>query len=233
VPGQSLEATLDRPAAPPPRPQVPAEQRWWEQRQAPTPWREQGGPGDGSPGRERVSRAPRDAAPASSSAPRPWAPQPAPAAAAAAAAPAGGALPAPPPLSAPLSMAGTGPMPQLRQTMVPPGDTIWWTLPPAGSGPPGYGRPVPPMPRGYPPHGPAPPSPVPMAGPAPGPARAAGPQPAPALGAIALGLGIVLLIIGAASHVSVIVIGGLVAGAWGVWRLVTGTGRGRKPPGPT
>jgi hypothetical protein len=69
-----------------------------------------------------------------------------------------------------------------------------------------------------------------MAGP---PARAARSQPTPALGAIALGLGIVLLIIGAASHVAVIVIGGLVAGAWGMWRLVTGTGRGQKPPGPT
>jgi hypothetical protein len=89
------------------------------------------------------------------------------------------------------------------------------------------------MPRGYPPGGPVPPSPVPMAGPAREPARAVRPQPAPALGAIALGLGIVLLIIGAASHVSVIVIGGLVAGAWGMWRLVTGMGRGRKPPGPT
>ncbi len=44
---------------------------------------------------------------------------------------AGPTLPAPPPLSAPLGNAGTGPMPQLRQTMVPPGDTTWWTLPPA------------------------------------------------------------------------------------------------------
>jgi len=222
VPGQSLEATLDRSAAPPPRPpQLPAEQRWWEQRPVPTPGRAVP-PGASS-------------APASSSAPRPWAPAPAPAAAGAAppGAPRGGALPAPPPLSAPLSTAGTGPMPQLSQAMVPPGDTIWWTLPPAGSGPSpsGYRGPVPPAPRGYAPYGPGPPASVPpMAGP---PARAARSQPAPALGAIALGLGIVLLIIGAASHVAVIVIGGLVAGAWGMWRLVTGTGRGQKPPGPT
>jgi hypothetical protein len=48
-----------------------------------------------------------------------------------------------------------------------------------------------------------------------------------------LGVGIVLLIIGAASHVSVIVIGGLVAGAWGIWRLVTGSASGTKPPGQT
>ena len=28
-------------------------------------------------------------------------------------------------------------------------------------------------------------------------------------------------------------IGGLVAGAWGMWRLVTATGKGGKPPGQT
>jgi hypothetical protein len=76
-----------------------------------------------------------------------------------------------------------------------------------------------------------PPASVPPAARPPG--RAARPQPGPAIGAVALGLGIVLLIIGAASHISVIVIGGLVAGAWGIWRLVTGTGSGRTPPGRT
>jgi hypothetical protein len=76
-----------------------------------------------------------------------------------------------------------------------------------------------------------PPAPGPrVAGP---PARAARAQPAPVVGAVALGLGIVLLIIGAASHIAIIVIGGLVVGAWGMWRLVTGTGRGRTPPGQT
>ena len=40
-----------------------------------------------------------------------------------------------------------------------------------------------------------------------------------------------LLILGAASHVTIIVIGGLVAAAWGMWRLVSGTGT--KPPGQT
>jgi hypothetical protein len=71
-----------------------------------------------------------------------------------------------------------------------------------------------------------------MPGP-PAPAPATRRRPGPALGAIALALGIVLLAIGAASHVSVVVIGGLVAGAWGIWRLVTGIGRNTKPPGQT
>jgi len=67
------------------------------------------------------------------------------------------------------------------------------------------------------------------------PASATKPQPGPVTGAITLGLGIVLLIIGAVGHVFIIVIGGLVAAAWGMWRLVTGTGTGTgsntKPPG--
>ncbi len=65
------------------------------------------------------------------------------------------------------------------------------------------------------------------------PASAA--KPGPVTGSIALALGIVLLIIGAAAHVSIVVIGGLVAAAWGIWRLVTGTGSGSntKPPGQT
>jgi len=58
-------------------------------------------------------------------------------------------------------------------------------------------------------------------------------QSGPLAGGIALGLGIVLLIIGAAGGGPIIVIGGLVAGAWGVWRLVTGTGNSTKPPGQT
>jgi hypothetical protein len=56
-------------------------------------------------------------------------------------------------------------------------------------------------------------------------------QAGSAVGAVALALGVLLLVIGAASHISVVVIGGLVAGAWGMWRLVTATGRGGKPPG--
>jgi hypothetical protein len=76
-------------------------------------------------------------------------------------------------------------------------------------------------------------APVPGA-PVPGPSASAPPaksQPGPAAGAIALGLGILLLIVGAAGHVAIIVIGGLVAAAWGMWRLVTATGKGGKPPG--
>jgi hypothetical protein len=72
--------------------------------------------------------------------------------------------------------------------------------------------------------------------PVPGPSASAPlakPQPGPVVGAIALGLGVVLLILGAASHVAIIVIGGLVAAAWGMWRLVTGTGTNTKPPGQT
>ena len=63
------------------------------------------------------------------------------------------------------------------------------------------------------------------------PVSATKPQSGPVAGAITLGLGIVLLIIGAVGHVFIIVIGGLVAAAWGMWRLVTGTGT--KPPGQT
>jgi hypothetical protein len=56
-------------------------------------------------------------------------------------------------------------------------------------------------------------------------------QTGTAVGALTLAVGVLLLIIGAASHISVVVIGGLVAGAWGIWRLVTATGRGAQPPG--
>ena len=53
------------------------------------------------------------------------------------------------------------------------------------------------------------------------------------MGGLSLGLGLVLLIVGAASHVGVLVIIGLIAAAWGVWRLVTLTGTNTKPPGRT
>ena len=52
-------------------------------------------------------------------------------------------------------------------------------------------------------------------------------------GALSLGLGLVLLVVGAASHVNILVIIGLIAAAWGVWRLVTLIGTNTKPPGPT
>jgi hypothetical protein len=140
--------------------------------------------------------------------------------------PPGSSLPAPPPLSAPLGTAGTGPLPQLSQQMVRPGSTIWWTQQQAGQVQP----PAAPVPRGYAPY---PPPPTPPGPPMPGPsaAPATRTQTGPVVGAIALALGIILLAIGAASHVSIVVIGGLVAGAWGMWRLVTATGKGGKPPG--
>ena len=86
-----------------------------------------------------------------------------------------------------------------------------------------------PGPTGSVPRGPAPGSPVPGP-PSSGPPASAA-KPGPVAGSIALALGIVLLIIGAAAQVSIVVIGGLVAAAWGIWRLVTGTNT--KPPGQT
>jgi hypothetical protein len=52
----------------------------------------------------------------------------------------------------------------------------------------------------------------------------------PVLGGIVLGLGIVLLIIGAGAHEVILVIIGLIAGAWGIWRLVTQVGSNTEPP---
>ena len=222
---RSLEATLEQPAAAPAPPPVPADQRWWENRPASGP---------------RLASSPR---PAVASPSRAWPQTP----------PPGSALPAPPPLSAPLGKAGTGPMPQLSQQMVPPSDTIWWTRPPASqaqppasqaqgsagqaqgparAGYPGYhgSGPSAPMPQGY---APRPPVPAPPGPPAPGPsAPATRTQTGPVVGALALALGILLLAIGAAGGGSIVVIGGLVAAAWGMWRLVTATGKGGKPPGP-
>ena len=114
----SLEMTLDRQAVTPARPSIPVEQRWWEKK----PVTAAGSAVAGS----AVAGSPADG-PASR--PRPQA-----AAQAETAKIAARPLPAPPPLSAPLGLAGTGPMPQLSQTMAPPGATIWWSGP--GSAPP-------------------------------------------------------------------------------------------------
>ncbi len=89
-----------------------------------------------------------------------------------------------------------------------------------------------PVPRGYAPY---PGQPAPGPGPSfPAQPQAVPPakrqQPSPLLGGIALGLGIVLLVIGASAGLSVVVIGGLVAGAWGIWRLVVSSGNGTQPP---
>ena len=281
---KSLEMTLDQQAVTPARQAIPAEQRWWEKKPVAVPGRGSAVPGSAVPG----SAVPGSAAGGPASRPRPQGTPsavppatPATPAAATAAAQAetariaAGSLPAPPPLSAPLGLAGTGPMPHLSQTMAPPGAASWWSgsIPgsasaqarpgpvPYGSMPPGPGShgsaPRGPMPPGSVPPAPGVPMPgvpvpgpsaprvptpgVPTAGPSASapPASATKPQPGPVAGAITLGLGIVLLIIGAVGQVFIIVIGGLVAAAWGMWRLVTGTGTGTrtgsntKPPGRT
>jgi hypothetical protein len=125
-------------------------------------------------------------------------------------------LPRPPPLSAPLGQAGTGPITQLRQTMAPAGAT-WWT----GQEP---GSVQPPRPRQQQPPAP-PPAPRPR-----GPVSKR--QQAQTFGGIALGVGIVMLIAGAAGSQFAVVIIGLIVAAWGLWRLVTaGGGQNTKPPG--
>ncbi len=278
---KSLEMTLDQQAVTPARQPIPAEQRWWEKKpvaaagsvvagsavagsavagSAVAGSAVAGSAADGPASRSRPQGTPSASPPATPAAP----------AAATAAAQAetariaAGSLPAPPPLSAPLGLAGTGPTPQLSQTMAPPGATIWWSGSAPGSasaqarpGPVPY-RSVPPgpgshgsvphgsvphgsVPHGSVPHGSVPPGSVPPGpgAPMPGPPASAPPasttkrQPGLVAGAITLGLGIVLLIIGAVDQVSVIVLGGLVAAAWGIWRLVTGTGSNTKPRGQT
>ena len=59
-------------------------------------------------------------------------------------------------------------------------------------------------------------------------------QQAQTFGGIALAVGVVMLIAGAAGSQGAVVIIGLIAAAWGVWRLVTaGAGPNPKPPGQT
>jgi hypothetical protein len=130
-------------------------------------------------------------------------------------------LPAPPPLSAPLGVAGTGPMRQLRQTA--PAGATWWS----GPGPGSAQTPIGPLPSGSVPSGSAPP-PFPAAQP---PAPATRPVPPQVVGALALGLGIVLLIVGDVGHVTILALIGLAAGAWGMWWLITKRGKNTKPPG--
>jgi hypothetical protein len=229
VSDQSLEKTLDQQAP------SPAPSPWWKQ-QAPAP----------SPAaptvisaptftpNPTVTPAPSPAAP-SPAAPSPAAPSPAapsPASPSPASPPAAGpwpwnqepreprgsqnSLPRPPPLSAPLGQAGTGPITQLRQTMAPAGAT-WWSREESGSAQP----PRTPQPQ-------QPPQP-----PAPRPHRPVSKrQQAQTFGAIALGVGIVMLIAGAVGSQPVVVVIGLIAAAWGTWRLVTaGAGKNTKPPG--
>jgi hypothetical protein len=81
---------------------------------------------------------------------------------------------------------------------------------------------------GQPPYGPPSPSPAQVKPPA-----RAGRQRLqnPILGGVVLGVGIVLLIAGAAARVDALTIIGLVAGAWGIWRVVTRLGNNSGPPG--
>lgn len=247
VPDKSLEMVLDQQAVTPARQPVPVEQRWWEKQQ---PAAGPGVAGSGFPGSGVAGGAASGSAAGSPAWPRPAAAAATAAAQAETARIATGPLPAPPPLSAPLGLAGTGPMPQLSQIMMRPGSTIWWSAQgspsgqapprpaPYGYGPPGHPGPAAapgsswpagPVPYGSVPRGPVPPQPgSPMAGP-PSPAAPAKQQTGPVFGAVALGLGCVLLIIGATSRLHVLVVVGLVAAAWGMWRLVTATGT--KPPG--
>jgi hypothetical protein len=219
------------PAAAPATPsQIPPELRWWEKNTA-TPV------SSATPGAARSAAAPPVARPNAAAGPTVVIPSSVAAAA---------SLPAPPPLSAPLGQAGTGPTPQLRQTMATAGAT-WWTGTGSGSaqapvgppqapvgppqapvgppqapvGPPQYMPPA----TGFPPG-----QPSPYAPPA-APSKPANQQPA--VGAVSLGLGLVILIIGAALHVGLLVLVGLAAAAWGVWRLVTLSGSNTKPPGQT
>jgi serine/threonine protein kinase len=243
--GQAAAAAV--PAAAPATPsQIPPELRWWEKNTAtPVSSASPGAAGSAAP----PPAAPPPAAPPSAAGPpgagpAPWSGPQAGSLAArptAAAGPtvvipssvaAAASLPAPPPLSAPLGQAGTGPTPQLRQKMAPAGAT-WWTGTGSGSahapvgppqapvGPPQYMPPA----TGFPPGQPGPYAPPPA------PSKPANQQPA--VGAVSLGLGLVILIIGAAVHFGLLVIVGLAAAAWGVWRLVTLSGSNTKPPGQT
>ena len=206
VSNQSLEMTLDLQAVTPAQPPIPVELRWWEKQ--PVAPASPAGPAAEAPTQlwPRGPQSPQ-VPPPQAAADQAAADQ---AAAAQVAAPqvAAAALPAPPPLSAPLGVAGTGPMPQLRQTMAPPGAT-WWSGPGSGA-------------ARTPPQAPVP---------SPPPAPVDKVRQGQAIGALSLGLGIVLLIGGAGGNVGILVILGLIAAAWGMWRLVTMGGKNTKPPG--
>jgi eukaryotic-like serine/threonine-protein kinase len=186
---RSLEAILDPPAP------ASGELRWWEKQPSPPKAAAAPKPSSVTEPPTQILRQLR---------PQPTQPpQTLPPAAAAQPAPEQEALPTPPPLSTPLTSAGTGPMPQLRQTMAPPGAT-WWSGPGSAPAP-----------------APIPPPPVPSA------------KPRQTAGALSLGIGLLFLLAGAVGHTTIVLVIGLIAAAWGIWRLVTltGTGNNTKPPG--
>ncbi len=204
VSDQSLETTLDPPLRPA-QPQIPAELRWWEKKPAP--------PAGSAPAPARSAPARPPDLPASP-----------PTMIIPAAVSAAASLPAPPPLSAPLGVAGTGPMRQLRPTA--PAGASWWNEPGPGSAP----TPLAQFPsRSGPPSSPYPQSPQSP----PPPAPVAKPGAGPAAGALSLGLGIVLLIVGDVAQVVILALIGLAACGWGIWRLVTMRGKNTNPPGQT
>ncbi len=232
VSDRSLEATLEQPAAAPALPPVPADQRWWEQ---------QARARRGSPGRP---------APARASPSRPWL-QTAPSPGSVASRPAPGPAPATRRGAARGSAGGRAarPAPAVRaarhgghrtDAAAEPDDgaaqrhDLVDRLPQAPARPrrpgrargPGYhgSAPSAPMPRGYAPHAPVPTPPGP---PVPGPCRP-GDTDADGSGRSARSRSPSASCCWSSARPaasSIVVIGGLVAGAWGMWRLVTATGR--------
>ena len=218
VSNRSLEATLEQPAAAPALPPVPADQRWWQQRPAPGAGPSGARPGVAVParpgGRRRRPPRPRGQRLVAPHPPprrprvrRGLAARPAPAVRAARH---GGHR----------TDAAAEPDDDAaqRHDLVDPaaGAARPVQARPRVSPAPGYRR-LPditgprrprPCPAGT---RPMPPVPTPPGPPVPGPAApATRTQTGPAVGAVALALGVLLLVIGAASHVSVVVIGGLV-----------------------
>ena len=167
--------TLDRQAVTPARPSIPVEQRWWEKK--PVTAAGSAVAGSAAAGSAMAGSAAAGSAMAGSASRVPW-----PTARHRGLGPRRraqaengedcGASPAAISChhwSAPLGLAGTGPMPQLSQTMAPPGATIWWSGPgsapaQARPGPVPYGS----VPPGPVPYGSAPPGPVPYASAPPG-----------------------------------------------------------------
>ncbi len=126
----------------------------------------------------------------------------------------------------------------------PGGPGTYGSAPPGGTPHGGYGTPQSPpgsygqQPYSNTPQGPAPHGSAPYGQPPGRPAQPASRHPAPktllqnpVVGGIVLGVGIVFLIAGAAAHAVILVIIGLAAGAWGIWRLVSQVGSNTRPPG--
>jgi eukaryotic-like serine/threonine-protein kinase len=137
------------------------------------------------------------ASPAPVTSPRPVAPTPS----AGVPAPRGSSLPAPPPLSAPLDV-GTGPRPALSLAQQAPAG--WWKQPRS-------------------------PSPSSQPGPQPEPSTPAPPAATQLrrkpLGAIAVGLGVLFLIVGIVERATPSTVAGLVLAALGIWLIISGSGK--------